>query len=154
MRPLVLAALLASAFAAPAFAQNAPPESAPLPHRQGLSMEMPKMAEDAALQAAVASTTRPEADRARDSQRHPFETLTFWGLQPGLTVVDLVIAADLETFTRAWMGYIGMADAPAREGIAFEGPLDVAERAKALLGLFDRPRERKLVFGPPEMLDA
>ena len=89
MRPLVLAALLASAFAAPAFAQNAPPESAPLPHRQGLSMEMPKMAEDAALQAAVASTTRPEADRARDSQRHPFETLTFWGLQPGLTVVEI-----------------------------------------------------------------
>ncbi len=89
MRPLVLAALLASALAAPALAQTAPPESAPLPHRQGLSMEMPTMGEDAALQAAVASTTRPEADRARDSQRHPFETLTFWGLQPGLTVVEI-----------------------------------------------------------------
>lgn len=89
MRPLVLTALLASALAAPAFAQSAPPETAPLPHRQGLSMEMPAMAEDAALQAAIASTARPEADRARDSQRHPFETLTFWGLQPGLTVVEI-----------------------------------------------------------------
>lgn len=89
MRPLVLAALLASALAAPAFAQNAPPEAAPLPHRQGLSMEMPQLAEDAALQAAIAATTRPEADRARDSQRHPFETLTFWGLQPGQTVVEI-----------------------------------------------------------------
>lgn len=89
MRPLVLAALLASALAAPAFAQNAPPEPPALQHRQGLSMEMPKVEEDAALQAAIAATTRPEADRARDSQRHPFETLTFWGLQPGLTVVEV-----------------------------------------------------------------
>jgi len=89
MRPLVLAALLASAFASPAFAQNAPPEPPALQHRQGLSMEMPQVQEDAALQAAIASTTRPEADRARDGQRHPFETLTFWGLQPGLTVVEI-----------------------------------------------------------------
>ena len=89
MRPLVLAALLASALAAPVMAQTAPPETAPLQHRQGLSMEMPTMAEDVALQAAIASATRPEADRARDSQRHPFETLTFWGLQPGLTVVEI-----------------------------------------------------------------
>lgn len=88
MRPLVLAALLASALASPALAQNAP-EPPALQHRQGLSMEMPTIAEDAALQAAVAATTRPEADRVRDSQRHPFETLTFWGLQPGLTVVEI-----------------------------------------------------------------
>ncbi|WP_296175780.1 methyltransferase [uncultured Brevundimonas sp.] len=89
MRSLVLAALVASALAAPAFAQNAPPETPALPHRQGLSMEMPQVEEDAALQAAIASTARPEADRVRDSQRHPFETLTFWGLQPGLTVVEI-----------------------------------------------------------------
>lgn len=93
MRPLVLAALLASALAAPALSSSAWAQSAPaepaLPHRQGLSMEMPKVEEDAALQAAIAATTRPEADRARDAQRHPFETLTFWGLQPGQTVVEI-----------------------------------------------------------------
>jgi len=89
MRSLVLAALVASALASPVLAQTAPPETPALPHRQGLSMEMPQVEEDAALQAAIASTTRPEADRARDSQRHPFETLTFWGLQPGLTVVEI-----------------------------------------------------------------
>lgn len=89
MRPLVLAAILASALASPAFAQSKPPEPPALQHRQGLSMDMPKVEEDAALQAAIASTTRPEADRARDGQRHPFETLTFWGLQPGLTVVEI-----------------------------------------------------------------
>ena len=89
MRPLVLAAVLASALASSAFAQSVPPSPPSLQHRQGLSMEMPKVEEDAALQAAIASTTRPEADRLRDSQRHPFETLTFWGLQPGLTVVEI-----------------------------------------------------------------
>ena len=89
MRPLVLAALLASALASPGLAQTVPPDAPALPHRQGLSMEMPQVQEDAALQAAIASTTRPEADRARDGQRHPFETLTFWGLQPGLTVVEI-----------------------------------------------------------------
>ena len=32
---------------------------------------------------------RPEADRARDVYRHPHESLTFWGLRPGLTVVEV-----------------------------------------------------------------
>lgn len=68
--------------------------------------------------------------------------------------VDVEIAADLETFTRAYMGYIGLADDPARRGIAFDGPPDSIERVKGLLGLFDRPRERRFIFGPPEMVDA
>jgi predicted methyltransferase len=53
------------------------------------AMAPPVLQEDAALQAAVASATRPEADRARDAARHPFETLTFWGLHPNLTVVEI-----------------------------------------------------------------
>ncbi|KQW86642.1 class I SAM-dependent methyltransferase [Brevundimonas sp. Root1279] len=53
------------------------------------AMLPPVPQEDTALQAAVAATTRPEADRARDVYRHPFETLTFWGLTPGMTVVEI-----------------------------------------------------------------
>ena len=87
MRTTVLAAALLS-LAAPALAQS-PDNTTRLPHRQGLSMEMPKFEEDEALRAAVASTTRPEADRARDVHRRPFETLTFWGLTPGSTVVEI-----------------------------------------------------------------
>ena len=45
--------------------------------------------DDAALRAAVASETRPAADRARDGARHPYDSLTFWGLKPGLTVVEI-----------------------------------------------------------------
>jgi predicted methyltransferase len=37
----------------------------------------------------VDSAARPEADRARDKYRHPEATLMFWGLKPGITVVDL-----------------------------------------------------------------
>jgi predicted methyltransferase len=52
-------------------------------------MEMPTLQEDQALLAAVSSTARSEADRARDVFRHPHESLTFWGLRPGLTVVEV-----------------------------------------------------------------
>lgn len=91
MRPLVLGSFAAALMTAGVAVAQTPPTEFPaqLPHRQGLAMEMPVMGEDAQLQAAIASSTRPEADRARDSQRHPFETLTFWGLQPGLTVVEI-----------------------------------------------------------------
>jgi len=46
-------------------------------------------AADAALQAAVAGDQRSEAHKARDAARHPVETLTFWGLKPKLTVIEL-----------------------------------------------------------------
>jgi predicted methyltransferase len=46
-------------------------------------------AEDAALQAAVASPGRPAADVARDGARHPVATLSFWGLKPRETVIEL-----------------------------------------------------------------
>jgi predicted methyltransferase len=40
------------------------------------------------LAAAVAGAWRPPADKARDRWRHPAETLAFWGLAPGATVVE------------------------------------------------------------------
>lgn len=60
-----------------------------LPQRQGLPMQMPEYVQDEALVAAINSDSRPAEDKARDSQRHPLETLTFWGLQPNLTVVEI-----------------------------------------------------------------
>ena len=67
---------------------------------------------------------------------------------------NVTIAGDLETFTRIWMGYLGLAEEEARRQIAFAGAPEAVERAKALLGLHDRPRERRLIYGPPEMVDA
>ena len=68
--------------------------------------------------------------------------------------VDVTIAAELETFGRAWIGYIGLTDEGVGREIAFEGLPQAVERAKSILGLQDRPRERRLVYGPPGMVDA
>lgn len=42
-----------------------------------------------AIAAAVAATTRTEANRARDTWRHPVETLNFFRVAPGETIVEL-----------------------------------------------------------------
>ena len=64
--PAVLAAGAALILAAPAWAND-----------------------DAALKAAIASPDRSEANTVRDAARHPYETLTFWGLKPEHTVVEI-----------------------------------------------------------------
>ncbi|MCX7589134.1 class I SAM-dependent methyltransferase [Phenylobacterium sp. 58.2.17] len=47
-----------------------------------------KAARNMTLQDAVAGDWRLAADKARDLWRHPVETLEFWGLKPGQTVVE------------------------------------------------------------------
>lgn len=44
---------------------------------------------DAALKAAIAGSARTPANVVRDGARHPYETLTFFGIKPGMTVVEL-----------------------------------------------------------------
>lgn len=89
---LALTATLALPAAAAAQALPAMPtldESPAQRTARRAAMTPPVPQEDAALQAAVASPSRPAADVARDVYRHPFETLTFWGLTPGSTVVEI-----------------------------------------------------------------
>lgn len=43
---------------------------------------------DPAIAKAIADTGRSEANRARDQYRHPAETLTFFDVHPGQTVVE------------------------------------------------------------------
>ncbi|HRO32514.1 MAG TPA: methyltransferase [Brevundimonas sp.] len=86
MRPcLMLAAGLM--LLTPALAAEA--QTAPRAARSAVSTAVPEYQADQALAAAIASPSRPAADRARDAFRHPEETLTFWGLTPGLTVVEV-----------------------------------------------------------------
>jgi predicted methyltransferase len=44
---------------------------------------------DAALESAVAGAWRTPANVERDKWRKPVEALTFWGLKPGMTVLEL-----------------------------------------------------------------
>ncbi len=51
----------------------------------------------ARLEAALADPSRPEADRARDEQRKPDRIVTLWGIQSGMTVLDLFAAGGYYT---------------------------------------------------------
>jgi predicted methyltransferase len=73
-----LAAALVLTAAAPAVALDAKAKIA-----------APQMAEDAALRAVLAADSRPAASKARDQYRNPYESLTFWGLRPGMTVLEV-----------------------------------------------------------------
>jgi predicted methyltransferase len=55
---------------------------------------------DAALAAAIASPIRPADHKARDAARHPAESLAFWGLKPGMTVMEIQPGGE------AWWTYI------------------------------------------------
>lgn len=44
---------------------------------------------DGALDAVLAGEHRSEANRARDAYRHPAATLAFFGIEPGMSVVEL-----------------------------------------------------------------
>lgn len=46
-------------------------------------------AADKALRAAVDGAWRSGEARARDQYRHPVESLTFWGLEPGMTILEI-----------------------------------------------------------------
>jgi predicted methyltransferase len=54
-----------------------------------LTAAIPAQAADAKLQAAVAGDQRAAPNKARDAARHPTETLSFWGLKPNQTVIEL-----------------------------------------------------------------
>src|SRR3712207_4129431 len=45
--------------------------------------------EPGAIRQAVDAPWRSAAHRARDAWRHPVESLQFWGLKPGMTVVEI-----------------------------------------------------------------
>ena len=77
---------------------------------------------DAILYGVVNNGAQRMADnKARDKFRHPFETLTFWGLKPGMTVVEILpgdsaywteIVAPYLKFTNG--RYIGTGQMPTR----------------------------------------
>ncbi|MDB5737816.1 MAG: methyltransferase protein [Sphingomonas bacterium] len=49
-----------------------------------------RAATDPAIAAAIAAAVRSDEHRARDKYRHPGQTLTFFGLKPDMTVVEII----------------------------------------------------------------
>ena len=87
---MVMALAVASALAFAAHASAAPD---------------PLSGGSAAIAAAVADTSRPASDTARDVDRKPEQTLVFSGVKPGDRVADYV--ADTGYFTRLFASVVG-----------------------------------------------
>jgi predicted methyltransferase len=56
----------------------------------GTAVAVAKPSTDEALKAAIAGPQRGAENAARDGARHPYESLTFWGLKPKQTVIEVV----------------------------------------------------------------
>lgn len=123
MKRLILAALLASGIA-------------------GLAQA------DDQLKAAVASEHRSDANKARDVYRHPYETLSFFGITPAMTVVELSPGGGwyteiLAPYLAPKGKLIGAAPGPeSRGGKAFRDRLAAtpAVYGKVAAGTFEPPK--------------
>jgi predicted methyltransferase len=104
---------------------------------------------DDALKAAIAGSHRSAANSARDVYRHPYETLTFFGIKPTMTVVELTPEGGwyteiLAPYLRAQGKLIGAGEAiepSKRYGMMFKKKLDSnpAVYDKVATGVFDPP---------------
>ena len=79
-----------------------------------------------AIDAAIADTTRPAADRARDAERKPAEMLAFAGVKPGMVVVDMLPGGGY--FTRLFSDVVG----PSGKVVAYVPDEMYAGRPKSL----------------------
>jgi len=114
--PIFLAALLVGAFATAA-------------------VQAPAIAIPDFVAAAVADPNRPDADRERDVNRKPAETLAFAGVRPGDQIAELLPGGGY--FTRLFSKVVGSAGhvyalVPAPSPNAPAGTPDFAARVKAL----------------------
>ena len=85
--------------------------------------------------AAVADSARPDADRKRDADRKPDESIAFAGLKPGEKVADLLPGSGY--FTRIFSAVVGptghvFAVAPPRRPTAKEGSPDPSAAVQAI----------------------
>ena len=90
----------------------------------GIAVAAPVAA--APFDAALAGAQRSDANKARDKYRHPAETLTYFGIKPTMTVVEVSPAAGwyteiLAPFLNEKGQYIGAASNPAASEAAAAG---------------------------------
>lgn len=81
-----------------------------------------------AIDAAIADTTRPAADRDRDAERKPVEMLAFAGVKPGMVVVDMIPGGGY--FTRLFSDVVG----PTGKVVAYGPDEFLAQYPKLLDG--------------------
>ena len=111
---------------------------------------------DEALKAALASPQRTPANVARDVWRHPYETLSFFGIRPDMTVVELSPGGGwyteiLAPYLKPRGQFIVAGDDPESEfGYYRRSAERMDKKLKADPASFDRVRTA--VFAPPAKL--
>lgn len=117
------------------------------------------------LDRVLAGAWRTPADKARDQYRHPRETLRFFGVQPGQTVIEITpgagwyaaVLAPLMRGDGTYVAAIAKPRNPAGEGATNQSALeklfasDPSEFDAAQQVMFDRDAP---VFGPPGSADV
>jgi len=103
--------------------------------------------EPGSLEWAVAGDWRSAEDRARDVWRHPVESLRFWGLKPGTTVVEFW--PGLGWYADILAPYLARSDGKLIE-VEFAAPGDAAS-AKVMDVLRRKLAARPGLFGQPTL---
>ena len=107
------------------------------------------------LDSALAGDWRSDANRARDGYRHPRETLTFFGVEPDQTVIEMWpgggwYAEVLAPLLRDAGNYTGVIVDPAKQADA-DGTAYAERTNSKLRALFEK---RPDVFGKARLLEA
>lgn len=112
--------------------------------------------EDRVLKAVLSGPQRSPAHTARDIYRHPYESLTFWGLQPGLTVLEVEPGGEtwwseiLAPYAAQTGGHY-IATGPDRQAKGLDA--ERLEKTKAAHARFLAKLGDKAVFGSVETVD-
>ena len=85
--------VLATALALAACGDKAPPPAAPVAASDQPAATTPPAAAPSRLEAALAGAWRSAENKARDIHRHPKETLEYFGVKDGMTVIEITPGA-------------------------------------------------------------
>lgn len=132
---ILLSAALAAALACAACASPTTAEAPPA-----------APAVDSALAEVVNGAWRTPEERARDQYRHPADSLAFWGLRPGMTIVEI------EPGTGSWWTAILAPYASVTGGRYYAGWIDlgnpnVSDRARAARSAFETEFADAALYG-------
>jgi predicted methyltransferase len=138
-RRTLLAGLAAVAAPLAARAQDNPLSRAPK------ALPPPKTDDDPALVAIISGAQRSAANKVRDAYRHPLDSLRFWGLQPGLTVVDIDPGGGY--WTEILAPYLTQGGGRYIAAMTDPGDAAASDRAKAAAAAFHAKYADRHVYG-------
>lgn len=108
-------------------------------------------AEDAVLRKVLAGPQRAGAHVARDDQRHPYDSLVFWGLRPALSVIELSPGSGY--WTEILAPYARMTGGAYGVGVTDLSDPAVSDRARKSRAAFEAKFADQAVFGDVRFLD-